>query len=141
MAKLKTTETIASVPDFINGVEDETKRADSFRLIELMQQATGLEPKMWGPAIVGFDSYHYKYESGHEGDMLMIGFSPRKAALTLYIHGGADYEGKDDLLQKLGKHTVSKGCLYVKKLKDVNEQVLKQLIEKAYAYMKEKHSS
>ncbi|PTQ96954.1 uncharacterized protein DUF1801 [Mucilaginibacter yixingensis] len=139
MAKLKTTETVASVADFINTVDDEAKRADSHLLVALMQQVTRLEPKMWGPSIIGFDSYHYKYDSGHEGDMMMVGFSPRKATLTLYIHGGADYEGKDELLAKLGKHTTSKGCLYIKKLKDVDMEVLKQLVEKAYAYMRGKY--
>src|SRR5215471_1346626 len=114
MAEIKTKQTDESVTKFLNTVADETKRKDSFEIVELMKQVTGLWPKMWGPAIIGFDSYHYKYESGHEGDMCMIGFSPRKQNITLYVKIGA--EEQNALLQKLGKHKTGKGCLYVNKL-------------------------
>jgi hypothetical protein len=138
MAEIKTKQTDESVTKFLNTVADETKRKDSFEIIELMKQVTGLSAKMWGPAIVGFGSYHYKYESGHEGDMCMIGFSPRKQNITLYVNIGA--EEQNALLQKLGKHKTGKGCLYVNKLSDVNVDVLKKIIETGYDHMKKNHS-
>jgi hypothetical protein len=134
MAKNKTFETESSVADFINSVADETKRTDSFRLIEIMEQQTGYQAKMWGPAIIGFGSRHYKYESGREGDMPLAAFSPRKAAITLYL--AQDPEKKEELLQKLGKHKVGKGCTYVQKLSDVDLEVLKEMIDNAIAYTK-----
>lgn len=127
MAKNKTTETNESTTDFINTfVEDETKRNDAFELIKIMQEVTHFEPKMWGPSIIGFGSYHYKYASGHEGDAPLVGFSPRKAAISLYIN--VPTENRDELLSKLGKHKASKGCIYVKKLADINIEVLKNMI-------------
>ncbi|MEI7727571.1 MAG: DUF1801 domain-containing protein, partial [Bacteroidota bacterium] len=102
MEKNKTTQTNISVTDFINKVKDATKRKDSFSLIELIKQQTELDPKMWGPSIVGFGSYHYKYDSGHEGDSPLVGFSPRAAAITLYLSG--HFEKREELLEKLGKH-------------------------------------
>jgi hypothetical protein len=134
MAKNKTFETESSVADFINSVADETKRADSFRLVEIMAQQTGYPAKMWGAAIIGFGSCHYKYESGHEGDMPLAAFSPRKAAITLYL--AQDPKTKEELLQKLGKHKGGKGCTYVQKLSDVNLNVLKEMIVNAVAYTK-----
>ena len=125
MAKNKTTETIKSVADFINTVADETKRKDSFAIIEIMQKTSGFEPKMWGQSIIGFGSYHYKYESGHEGDICLIGFSPRSTAIVLYL--GA-FEEREALLKKFGKHKTGKGCIYVKKLSDVDTTILKQMV-------------
>ena len=129
MAELKTKLNDASVEDFLNKVENEQKRKDSFEIIKMMQQATKEEPKMWGPAIIGFGSYHYKYESGREGDMPIIGFSPRKQNLTLYVGLGED--SKNPLLKKLGKHTTGKVCLYIKKLADVDRTVLQELINES----------
>lgn len=127
MAKNKTTETENNVEDFISAfVEDETKRKDSFELIRIMQEVTGFEPKMWGPSIIGFGSYHYKYASGHEGDAPLAAFSPRKAAISLYVYSPSDE--KEEFLSKLGKHKASKGCLYVKKLADIDVEILKKMI-------------
>ncbi|OXA80430.1 protein of unknown function (DU1801) [Flavobacterium aquidurense] len=127
MAKNKTTETETSVLDFINTfVDDETKRNDSFELIKIMQKVTGFEPKMWGPSIIGFGSYHYKYASGHEGDSTLAGFSPRKGAISLYLHLTA--ENRADLLPKFGKFKPSKGCIYVKKLADIDIEILKKMV-------------
>lgn len=129
-ADIKTTVNKASVTAFLNKVEGEQKRADSFEIMKIMKQITKMEPRMWGPAIVGFGTSHYKYESGREGDMPLIAFSPRKQYLTLYVLTGADHEAP--LLKKLGKHTRSKVCLYIKKLSDVDMKVLKDLITKAF---------
>ena len=127
MAKNKTTETNESTTDFINTfVEEETKRKDAFELIKIMQEVTHFEPKMWGASIIGFGSYHYKYASGHEGDAPLVGFSPRKAAISLYIN--IPTENRDELLSKLGKHKASKGCIYVKKIADIDIEVLKKMI-------------
>jgi hypothetical protein len=126
MAKNKTTETESSVVDFINLVPDEVKRNDAFELIKMMQQQTGFEPKMWGPSIIGFGSYHYKYESGHEGDAPLAAFSPRKAAITLYFSLSA--EDREELIAKLGKHKPSKGCIYIKKLADIDLEILKKMV-------------
>src|ERR1700684_4516279 len=121
MADNKTKPTELSVTAFIDAITDPTKRADAKALVELMQGAAGEKPKMWGPSIIGFGSYHYKYDSGREGDMPLVGFSPRKAAAVLYLAGLSDSEA---LLAKLGKHTTGKGCLYIKKLADVDKKVL-----------------
>ena len=129
MAEMKTKVNDASVEGFLNKVEDEQKRKDSFEIVQMMKQATKEEPKMWGPAIIGFGSYHYKYESGREGDMPIIGFSPRKQNLTLYVGLGDDSE--NPLLKKLGKHTTGKVCLYIKKLADVDRTVLQELINES----------
>lgn len=127
MAKNKTTETNESILDFINTfVEDEVKRNDTFELIKIIQKITHFEPKMWGPSIIGFGSYHYKYASGHEGDAPLVGFSPRKAAISLYVYTLPD--DRDELLSKLGKHKASKGCIYIKKLADIDVEVLKDLV-------------
>lgn len=126
MAKNKTTETQNSVIDFINTVEDLTKRNDSFELVKLMQEQTGYEPKMWGPGIIGFGSYHYKYASGHEGDAPLVGFSPRKDAISLYLY--PTFEDKDELLLKFGKHKAGKGCIYIKKIADIDVEILKKMI-------------
>lgn len=126
MAKNKTTETTNSVIDFINAVEDATKRNDSFELIKLMQIQTGFEPKMWGPNIIGFGSYHYKYASGHEGDAPLVAYSPRKDAISLYLY--SSFENKEELLAEFGKHKAGKGCIYIKKIADINVEILKRMI-------------
>ena len=126
MAKNKTAETAVSVSGFIDKIKDETKRDDSYKIIKLMQEQSGLKPKMWGPSIIGFGSYHYKYESGHEGDMPIVGFSPRSTAIVIYL--SANFEKREQLLKKFGKHKTTKGCIYVKKLADVDMDVLKQMI-------------
>jgi hypothetical protein len=126
MAKNKTTETDQSVDDFLNTIVDEAKRADSFCLMEIMKKATGFEPKMWGSTIVGFGSYHYKYASGHEGDAPKAGFSPRAKEFSLYL--AQNYTNKETLMQKLGKHRSGVGCVYIKKLADINEDVLHEMI-------------
>ena len=141
MSTIKTLPTDASVTDFINSVPDETKRTDSFTLLELFTRVTKERPRIWGTAIIGFGSYHYKSEtSSQEGDWPLIGFSPRKQNLTLYIMMGlADYS---DLLQKLGKHKVSSGsCVYINKLSDVDIPTLEKLVARSYQDMKEKHAS
>ena len=129
MADNKTKPTQVSVAAFLDGLADPAKRADAKALIKLMQSASGEKPKMWGPAIIGFGSYHYKYESGREGDMPVIAFSPRKSATVLYGLIGSS-EAKT-LLGKLGKHSTGKGCLYIKKIADVDQSVLETLIGKA----------
>ncbi len=129
MAELKTKKTEASVDDFLNGVKDEATKKDCLEIVKLMKQATKADPKMWGSSIVGFGTQHLKYASGRELDWMVIGFSPRKQNLTLYIPGSL--ESYADLLKKLGKHTTGKGCLYVKSLKDVDAKVLKELIQRS----------
>lgn len=138
MAKNKTTETAVSVVDFIHSwVDNDQKKADSFRLIELMQEWSGFEPKMWGPSIIGFGSYHYKYASGHEGDAPLLGFSPRKAALSLYVF--CPVEEHKHLLDDLGKFNMGKACIYVKKLSDINMAALEKLCKTTIAYLNEHH--
>ena len=129
MAELKTKLNNASVTDFLNKIEDEEKRADSFEILKLMQQVTKQEPKMWGSSIIGFGNIHLKYESGRELDWFITGFSPRKQNLTLYVTGS--YNPHIDLLKKLGKHKTGVGCLYIHKLKDVDSKVLKELIKQS----------
>jgi hypothetical protein len=131
MADNKTKLTKLSVAAFINTLTDPARRADAKALVKLMQSTAGEKPKMWGPSIIGFGSCHYKYESGREGDMPLIGFSPRKAANVLYgLHGSSDSQA---LLAKLGKHTTGKGCLYIKKLDDVDQKVLEAMAVKSVA--------
>lgn len=126
MAQLKTVPNTASVKAFIDGIEDDRKRTDSRELLKLMGEITGDKPKMWGDSIVGFGSYHYKYDSGREGDWFVAGFSPRKQALTLYIMAG--FRRFDEILGRLGKFKHGKSCLYVKTLDDVDREVLRELI-------------
>jgi hypothetical protein len=128
MAENKTKPTKLSVTAFISAIADPARRADAKALAKLMQSASGKKPQMWGPSIIGFGSCHYKYESGREGDMPIVGFSPRKAATVLYGVAGAR-----DLLPKLGKHTTGKGCLYIKKLGDVDREVLETMVVNAVA--------
>ena len=133
-SEVKTKVNEASVTDFLNSVEDDQKRKDSFEILKLMKQASKAEAKMWGGSIVGFGSYHYKGASGREGDWMMIGFSPRKQNLTLYIMPG--FEGYPDLMKKLGKYSTGKSCLYIKRLGDVDVKVLKELIAESFKAMK-----
>jgi hypothetical protein len=138
MAKNKTVETEVNVIDFINAfVENDQKKADSFRLVDLMSEWSGFEPKMWGPTIIGFGSYHYKYASGHEGDAPLIGFSPRKAEFSLYVFSPID-ENKH-LLHDLGKFKMAKACIYVKKLSDINISILEKLCKTTIAYISEQN--
>jgi hypothetical protein len=133
-AELKTKVNDASVVDFLSGVADEQKQKDSFEILKIMKQITKEEPKMWGSSIVGFGSYHYKGASGREGDWMQIGFSPRKQNITLYIIPG--FERYQELMKKLGKYSTGKSCLYVKRLSDVNVDVLKELITESLKVMK-----
>ena len=139
MAELKTKQTNADVHDFINSFADtEQKRIDSFALLELMKDFTGFEPKMWGPSIIGFGSYHYKSErSVQEGDWPLVGFSPRKAAISLYVYtGSAEHE---HLLKNLGKFKMGKACIYIKKLADIDQIELKKLITETISFLESKY--
>ena len=136
--KNKTTETEVSVSDFVNSfVDNEQKKADSYQLIELMKKWSGFEAKMWGPTIIGFGRYHYKYASGHEGDAPIIAFSPRKAEFSLYVF--SQTEQTKHLLEGLGKFKIAKACIYVKKLSDINITVLEKLCKTTIAYINEHH--
>lgn len=138
MTKNKTAETEVKVTDFIHSfVDNDQKKEDSFRLIELMQEWSGFEAKMWGPSIIGFGSYHYKYASGHEGDAPMIAFSPRKAAFSLYVY--SPREDNKHLLDNFGKFKITKGCIYIKKLSDIDISVLEKMCLDSIAYCEEHH--
>ena len=139
MAELKTRPTDASVEAFLDAVEDERKRSDARVVAGMMAEITGATGVMWGSSIVGFGSYHYRYASGREGDFLETGFSPRKRALTLYVMAG--FSEYDDLLGRLGKHTTGKSCLYVKRLSDIDLDVLRELLERSVAHIREKYSA
>jgi hypothetical protein len=136
MAENKTKATAVDPHDFINRVEDEQKRKDSKELVRLMSDVTGKPPKMWGPTIVGFGKYRYKYESGREGEICLTGFSPRRPSLVLYI--GPGLEDKV-LMSRLGKHKTGKGCLYIKKLDDIDRTVLKKLVVQSVAEMRKRY--
>lgn len=138
MAKNKTTETEVNVFDFIDSyVDKDQKKEDSQKLIELMSKWTGFEPRMWGPTIIGFGSYHYKYASGHEGNAPILGFSPRKAQFSLYVYSKT--EKSDELLKSLGKFKMGKACIYMKKLADIDISILEQLCEETILYLNEHH--
>ena len=139
MTENKTRPTQLSVAAFIDGLPDPAKRADAKTLVKLMRDASGEQPKMWGPSIIGFGSCHYVYDSGREGDMPAAAFSPRKAAIVLY--NMAAFSGAEALLARLGKHTVGKGCLYIKKLADVDPKVLEALIAQSLASVRARHPS
>jgi len=138
MAENKTKATAQTVDSFLENVADEQARADSYTLVKLMQQASGCKPVMWGTAIIGFDSYHYKYESGREGDMCLIGFSPRKGKLSLYVLSG--FEGQEQLLAQLGKHKIQGVCLHIKKLSDVDLTILESLLKQSVIHLKKRHA-
>lgn len=137
MATNKTVETGKSVTAFIKAVKDETKRRDSFELVSIMAKITKLEAKMWGPAIVGFGSCHYVYESGREGDMPLVAFSPRANGLVIYL--SSKFDQREELLQQLGKHKTAKVCLYIKKLEDVSIPVLKKMIINSLKHTKSRY--
>ncbi|MCM3691361.1 DUF1801 domain-containing protein [Neobacillus niacini] len=129
MYELKTKETDNSVIEFIEQIDNPKKREDAYRLLDIFTETTGFEAKMWGPSIIGFGSYHYKYASGHEGDAPLAGFSPRKAKISLYFDQGEPK--REELLKQFGKHTSGKSCVYVNKLADIDEEVLKSLIKES----------
>ena len=135
MAELKTKENQESVNEFLIGITDEGRRADCQRLVSLMQEATGAPPRMWGKSIVGFGSYHYKYDSGREGDWFQTGFSPRKANLTLYIM--PELMRHEDSLVALGKHKTGKSCIYIKQLADIDTDILRTMIADSLVHLKE----
>lgn len=135
----KTRETDASVEDFLNSIENEGRRADGFRTLEIFNRLTGIEPKMWGPAIVGYGSRPIKYPDGRELDWPIIGFSPRKQNMTLYVICSSPKQ--PELLEKLGKHTTSVSCLYIKRLSDVDEKILEKIVKDAFQYTKKTNSS
>jgi len=135
MAELKTKVNKASVNEFLNAIEDDAVRKDCKEIAKIMKEVTKETPKMWGTSIVGYGSYHYKYASGREGDWFISGFSPRKHTITLYIMSGFDRYNK--LLKKLGKHATGKSCLYIKRLADVDQKILKELIKESVKIMKE----
>src|SRR5689334_8434184 len=135
MAETNTKRTTESVKDFLNKISDDERRADCFHVAKIMEEVTGEKPKMWGPSIVGFGSYHFKYDSGREGDWLMTGFSPRKNDLTLYIMMG--FEKHRDLMEQLGKHKTAKSCLYIKRLSDIHQPTLKKLIKASIKQLNE----
>lgn len=136
MYELKTKETDVDVIEFIESVESEKKREDAYRLLDIVTEMTGLEAKMWGPSIIGFGKYHYQYESGHKGEAPLVGFSPRKAKHSLYFASG---EWREPLLKELGKHKAGKACIYVNKLDDVHEEILKRLITASIDYLRKIH--
>jgi len=138
MAENKTKATRASVEGYIDAIEDEARRTDCQALLKLMSDATKEKPTMWGSSIVGFGSYHYRYDSGREGDMCIVGFSSRKGDISLYLTAGV--EGRDALLARLGKHKVAKACLYVRRMSDVDPKVLKQLVAAAFEDRKRRHA-
>jgi hypothetical protein len=137
MPEQKTKSTNASVEAFINKVSDEHTRDDCYKLIDIMKEVTGEEPVMYGTSIIGFGKYHYKYESGHEGDSCLTGFSPRKQNISIYVMPG--FQEHENLLKTLGKHKAGKGCLYVKRLHDIDTSVLKVLIGKSVQWLKKKY--
>ncbi|WP_309120004.1 DUF1801 domain-containing protein [Paenibacillus sp.] len=134
--ELKTKETENSVIEFIEQVDRPKKREDAYRLLDLFTETTGFPAKMWGPSMIGFGSYHYKYASGHEGDAPLVGFSPRKAKISLYFAPG-DEEARGALLQQFGKHTAGKGCVYINKMDDIDVEVMKQLIVRSVEFLQE----
>lgn len=136
MAEAKTKPTKESAKDFINKIADEQRRKDCRVIVDLMAEVTQAKPEMWGPSIIGFGRYLYKYESGREAEWMITGFSPRKSDLTLYIMGG--FEGSTDLMKRLGKHRTGKGCLYIKTLDEIDLKVLRELIQKSVAKMIDK---
>src|SRR3954451_19415765 len=135
MYELKTRETDNSVIEFIQNVENPKKREDAYKLIDIFTETTGFDAKMWGPSIIGFGSYHYKYETGHEGDAPLVGFSPRKAKISLYFAPGE--KKREELLKVFGKHTTGKACVYINKVADINEDVLKEMINESITFLTE----
>jgi hypothetical protein len=142
MVVLKTKQTDTSIDAFVQNLGDEKKIADSRKIIEMMSRVTGHPPKLWGGSIIGFDTYHYKYDSGHEGDTVLIGFSPRKQNFSLYLMSGfimTENKEYEELLAKLGKHKLGKGCLYINKLADVDLTVLEKLMKISADFLRKKY--
>ncbi|MFC0272848.1 DUF1801 domain-containing protein [Metabacillus herbersteinensis] len=139
MYELKTKETESNVIEFIENVESPKKREDAYKLLDIFTETTGYKAKMWGPSIIGFGAYHYKYESGHEGDAPLVGFSPRKAKISLYFATGDTK--REELLKDLGKHTSGKACVYINKVTDIDIDVLKELINQSVRFLKETYSN
>ncbi|MET1013804.1 MAG: DUF1801 domain-containing protein [Paenisporosarcina sp.] len=135
MYETKTKETNNSVIEFIEAVENPKKREDAYKLLDIFTETSGYEAKMWGPSIIGFGSYHYKYATGHEGDAPLVGFSPRKAKISLYFATGDTK--RDELLKDFGKHTSGKACVYVNKVEDIDVQVLKELIKQSITFLQD----
>ena len=140
-AENKTKPTDVSPKDFVAAVDHKTRRADAETLLDWFTDVTGLKPKMWGPSLIGYGRYHYKYESGREGDMLMTGFSPRKTSLVLYIMPGYREEAMQEKLARLGKHKLGKSCLYINKLADVDMNVLREIVEDGLSYMRDNYET
>ena len=139
MAKNKTIETEESVSTYLDAIPDEKRRADCKALVDIFSKASGFEPKMWGPAIIGFGTYHYKYDSGHEGDAPRAGLSSRVNAITLYL--AYDFKEREELLAKFGKHKTSKACIYVKKLDDIDTAVLEEMVKNSMDQMQQDYPS
>lgn len=135
MYEQKTKETDSSVTEFIENVDNPKKRQDAYKLLDIFTETTGYNPKMWGPSIIGFGSYHYKYETGHEGDAPLVGFSPRKAKISLYFAPGDSK--REELLKEFGKHTSGKACVYINKVADIDIGVLKELIHESVTFLQE----
>ncbi|MCQ6268215.1 DUF1801 domain-containing protein [Fictibacillus sp. WQ 8-8] len=139
MYELKTKETDSSVIEFIENVESPKKREDAYKLLDIFTETIGYEAKMWGPSIIGFGAYHYKYQSGHEGDAPLVGFSPRKAKISLYFATGDTK--REELLKGFGKHTTGKACVYINKVADIDVDVLKSLINQSVRFLKETYTN
>ncbi|ANA79421.1 DUF1801 domain-containing protein [Paenibacillus glucanolyticus] len=135
MYEQKTKETDNSVVEFIEQVDSPKKREDAYRILDIFEETSGFPAKMWGPSIIGYGSYHYRYASGHEGDAPLVGFSPRKAKISLYFAPGDDK--REELLKNFGKHTAGKGCVYINKIADIDVEVLKQLIRESIVFLNE----
>ncbi|WP_221564153.1 DUF1801 domain-containing protein [Alkalihalobacillus sp. TS-13] len=135
MYELKTKENDYSVIEFIEDINNPKKREDAYKLLDIFTEKTGFKAKMWGPSIIGFGSYHYKYESGHEGDAPLVGFSPRKAKISLYFASGDPK--RDELLKDFGKHTTGKACVYINKMADIDDDVLKELINQSVKFLQD----
>ncbi|MDR7079222.1 hypothetical protein J2Y03_004280 [Neobacillus niacini] len=135
MYELQTKETDNSVIEFIEQVDSPKKREDAYRLLDIFAETSGFEAKMWGPSIIGFGAYHYKYATGHEGDAPLVGFSPRKAKISLYFAPGE--KKREELLKVFGKHTTGKACVYINKVADINEDVLKEMINESITFLTE----
>ena len=138
MAKLKTQVTNQDVIEFVEAIEHDRKKAEAFQILDMMKEITGMEPRMWGPSIIGFGSYHYKYESGHEGDAALLSFSPRKAKHVLYVLN--QFEGQEALLEKVGKYKTGRVCLYINKLADVDFEVLREICKSAFEHAKKQYN-
>jgi hypothetical protein len=135
--KAKTTETTLSVKNFIKKIPDAQRQKDAMTIVEIMEKQSGFPAKMWGPAIIGFGSYHYVYESGHEGDAPLVGFSPRKAEFALYL--SSEFDKREELLQQFGKHKTAKSCIYIKKIENINVEILKKMVAASFKHTKAKY--